>query len=325
MQNAGQLPISEVSNLVSSSLGFSVHKDLSWNGLSQGSLFQRPKAHVIVSVDGFGHKSLDLDVSNLAKYPTKMDDPYVDTEDVANRLQSATFKQKPLVVDFSADNSVFDVKSHHPHMFRGLSSTLQKVRDVIGQGKSSLPSLGLGSLNISHEADLMLLGELQLILEIVQALKDQPSLVEDGTPDLYHFQLGGFKKLVQTYGVEAAKVHDALTLLSSFLEQVTKEFRNLYNSNVVIEVITYEGLEGQAKMRKARSLMAEGDEEEDPKKKYGVAKDWDIDFPPIFNIILWLGLLLVFALIGIAFGMWNMDPGRDSIIYRMTSQRIKKD
>jgi len=325
MQNAGQLPVSEVSNLISSSLGFSIHQDLSWNGLSQGNLFQRPKAHVIVSVDGFGHDSLDLDISSLAKYPTKMDDPYVDTEDVANRLQSATFKQKPLVVDFSADNSVFDIKSHHPHMFRGLSSTLQKVREVMEQGKSPLNRLGLGSLNTSHDADLMLLGELQLILEIAQALKEQPSLVQDSTPDLFHFQLGGFKKLVQTYGVKGGQVQDALTLLSAFLDQVTKEFKTLYNSNVVIEVITYEGSIGQPKMRRARSLMASDEEDDDPKKRLGVALDWDEDFPPIFNIILWMGILLILALIGIAYGMWNMDPGRDSIIYRMTSQRIKKD
>ncbi|RWS28425.1 renin receptor-like protein [Leptotrombidium deliense] len=36
-------------------------------------------------------------------------------------------------------------------------------------------------------------------------------------------------------------------------------------------------------------------------------------------------ILFAVCVFGISVAIWHMDPGRDSIIYRMTSQRIKKD
>lgn len=48
-------------------------------------------------------------------------------------------------------------------------------------------------------------------------------------------------------------------------------------------------------------------------------------YPAMFNLIFWTSLILGLAVFGIAYGMWNMDPGLDTVIYRMTSQRIKKD
>ena len=58
---------------------------------------------------------------------------------------------------------------------------------------------------------------------------------------------------------------------------------------------------------------------------YNLAWDYSDDFPAMFNIILWLSVLLIITVFIISYGMWNIDPGRDSIIYRMTSQRLKKD
>lgn len=45
----------------------------------------------------------------------------------------------------------------------------------------------------------------------------------------------------------------------------------------------------------------------------------------MFNIILWFGVVMVFSLLAISYTIGYMDPGRDSIIYRMTSTRMKKD
>lgn len=49
------------------------------------------------------------------------------------------------------------------------------------------------------------------------------------------------------------------------------------------------------------------------------------DYAAIFNIFLWLGLVFAFTLVAIVYALADMDPGRDSIIYRMTSTRMKKD
>lgn len=53
--------------------------------------------------------------------------------------------------------------------------------------------------------------------------------------------------------------------------------------------------------------------------------DFSGDYPAIFNIILWFGVVFTFTLVSIVYAIMDMDPGRDSIIYRMTSMRAKKD
>lgn len=42
-------------------------------------------------------------------------------------------------------------------------------------------------------------------------------------------------------------------------------------------------------------------------------------------MVLWLMIALALAVIAIAYNLWNMDPGYDSIIYRMTNQKIRMD
>jgi len=57
-----------------------------------------------------------------------------------------------------------------------------------------------------------------------------------------------------------------------------------------------------------------------------LADDVSEDYPVIFNIILFLAITLILALIAISVALATMDPGRDSLIYRVTSaQRFKKD
>ncbi|XP_039312581.1 ATPase H(+)-transporting accessory protein 2 isoform X2 [Solenopsis invicta] len=57
----------------------------------------------------------------------------------------------------------------------------------------------------------------------------------------------------------------------------------------------------------------------------GRAKVYNEDYPVIFNIILWFCVVFFFSLLAICIAIADMDPGRDSIIYRMTSNRMKKD
>jgi len=62
------------------------------------------------------------------------------------------------------------------------------------------------------------------------------------------------------------------------------------------------------------------------KETYNIADDVSEDYPVIFNIILFISISLILALIAICVTIATMDPGRDSLIYRVTSaQRYKKD
>ena len=61
------------------------------------------------------------------------------------------------------------------------------------------------------------------------------------------------------------------------------------------------------------------------KNPYNLAQDYGELYPVMFNIILWMMILMAIAFFAVCYGIWNMDPGRDSIIYRMTTTRLKKD
>ncbi|CAG0923478.1 unnamed protein product [Notodromas monacha] len=51
----------------------------------------------------------------------------------------------------------------------------------------------------------------------------------------------------------------------------------------------------------------------------------DMDYVVPFNLVLWLSLALFLITLAVCIGIGSMDPGWDSIIYRMTNPRMKKD
>lgn len=57
---------------------------------------------------------------------------------------------------------------------------------------------------------------------------------------------------------------------------------------------------------------------------YNLAPIYDPNYPVMFNIILWFSIILIFTLLAISLSIARMED-KDSIIYRMTSTRMKKD
>ncbi|KAI1307245.1 Renin receptor [Halotydeus destructor] len=70
-----------------------------------------------------------------------------------------------------------------------------------------------------------------------------------------------------------------------------------------------------------KSILAD----EYPIEKLNLAHPYASDFHVAAALIFISTIIIVLSVFGISLAMWNMDPGRDSIIYRMTSQRMKKD
>ncbi|XP_065314625.1 uncharacterized protein LOC135923675 isoform X3 [Gordionus sp. m RMFG-2023] len=48
-------------------------------------------------------------------------------------------------------------------------------------------------------------------------------------------------------------------------------------------------------------------------------------YSAIFNIIFWTSLILALTVYVLVVSLWHVDPGKDSIIYRITNPRYKKD
>ncbi|CAD5228920.1 unnamed protein product [Bursaphelenchus okinawaensis] len=75
--------------------------------------------------------------------------------------------------------------------------------------------------------------------------------------------------------------------------------------------------------------MVHAQQEEDPvmkkRKDFGVYSFVSSDYPAAFAIVAGVSVVLVVGVVFIVVGLLTMDPGRDSIIYRMTTTRMKKD
>jgi len=60
-------------------------------------------------------------------------------------------------------------------------------------------------------------------------------------------------------------------------------------------------------------------------KRVNLAEFYSEDYPVIFNISLFIMVFMGIAVLAVSIWMWHMDPGKESIIYRMTMTRAKRD
>lgn len=249
---------------------------------------------------------------------------------------------------------------------------------------------------MEKKEDFLLFAEVDAILQIIEKLSSDPSLVQDGVPDVFTLGLSSVKGLRRRYGDQSLQAEGAIQFLKDMIPQIVKKFSDLYNGNVLVEVLSLQwlgdlhtryprevhavyqevephllsqsrdlfhdqlpsvtlrhDLEEQAKQSLCESLhnkllsvqsalkvycnrkpRIRRAVDSDPQYQAGsdtdlgkvnLATEYSEDYPIIFNISLWLLVVLVISLYVICLVMWYMDPGRDSIIYRMTSQRIKME
>jgi renin receptor len=311
---------SEIPAVVALYLGLPLNSDIKWDGLAEGSPFQRPKAAVVISIDSLPNGKLELPYS----YQYKMLETggEFDSESTINYIQSLDWKKVPVFVDFSAEASTVELKSHRADLFSSLPTTLGRIYEDAITHKKWFKTAHLGSLNVTNDADLQFVAEVYMISEIVDVLKRHPKVLQNHSPDFYHFRVNGLEALVDAYGRQSEQVKDAVHLLNAAIEEVANDFREMYHDNCVIQVAGFQQPAVVTKTRKGRSLL---DAEVNTNKTLNLAPEFTDMYPVIFNIILWTMIAMGLAIFAISWGIWHMDPGRDSLIYRMTSQRKKND
>ena len=52
-------------------------------------------------------------------------------------------------------------------------------------------------------------------------MEKNPSLMTDGTPDIYHLRLASFGRLLQHYGTESTQSVEANIVMNKVIEQVS--------------------------------------------------------------------------------------------------------
>ncbi|XP_051978315.1 renin receptor-like [Xyrauchen texanus] len=317
----GQWPISgeKIPDLVALTMGFSIREDLDWPGLSIGSLFQRPRANALIVVRGMD--SLDLP-KNLSSYPLENPVPFT-LDSVANTMHTLFADSTPVVLQLAPSEERLYMMGMANTVFEDLPVTLQQIRGRLSQDGSVLTSLPLVSLSRSNEADLLFLSEVQVLYDISALLQKHKHLAKDPAPDLYSLELAGLEEIARRYGTDSPQFLDATRVLASALQKFADDISNIYGNNAVVEVVTVKSFEAPL-TRKSRSIL-ESKQISNPASPYNLAYKYNFEYAVIFNIVLWLMIILALAVIAISYNLWNMDPGYDSIIYRMTNQKIRID
>ncbi|XP_037095544.1 renin receptor [Syngnathus acus] len=317
----GEWPVSgeKIPDLVALTMGFSVQEDLSWPGLQAGLLFQRPRANVLVVVQGADGLTFPQCV---ASYPLENPVPFT-LDSVAETVHSLFAEDTPVVLQLAPSEERLYMLGKANAVFEDLPVTLQQIRGRLSQDGSVLATLPLNSLSRNAEADLLFLSEIQVLHDITALLQRHRHLAKDHSPDLYSLELSGLEELSRVYGQDSPQYHDAIAILSSVLQKFAEDMYGLYGNSAVVEVVTVKNFEAPL-TRKSRSIL-ESKQISNPGSPYNLAYKYNFNYAVIFNIILWLMIVLVLAVIAVGYNLWNMDPGYDSIIYRMTNQKIRMD
>uniref|UniRef100_G3QE39 Renin receptor n=1 Tax=Gorilla gorilla gorilla TaxID=9595 RepID=G3QE39_GORGO len=282
------IPGERIPDVAALSMGFSVKEDLSWPGLAVGNLFHRPRATVMVMVKG---------VNKLALPPGS-------------------------VISYPLENRVYMVGKANS-VFEDLSVTLRQLRNRLFQENSVLSSLPLNSLSRNNEVDLLFLSELQVLHDISSLLSRHKHLAKDHSPDLYSLELAGLDEIGKRYGEDSEQFRDASKILVDALQKFADDMYSLYGGNAVVELVTVKSFDTSL-IRKTRTIL-EAKQAKNPASPYNLAYKYNFEYSVVFNMVLWIMIALALAVIITSYNIWNMDPGYDSIIYRMTNQKIRMD
>ncbi|XP_028939274.2 renin receptor isoform X3 [Ornithorhynchus anatinus] len=313
------IPGERIADVAALSMGFSVEEDLSWPGLAVGDLFHRPRATVLVTVKGVDKLALPKDGIS---YPLENAVPF-SLDRVADAIHNLFSEETPVVLQLAPSEERVYMVGKANSVFEDLSVTLRQLRNRLFQDNSILSSLPLNSLSRNNEVDLLFLSELQVLRDISSLLSRHKHLAKDHSPDLYSLELAGLDEIGKHYGEDSQQFKDASQILADFLQKFADEMSSLYGGNAVVEVVTVKTFDTPL-VRKTRSIL-QAKQMANPGSPYNLAYRYNINYAVVFNIILWIMLGLALAVVVISYNLWNMDPGYDSIIYRMTNQKIRMD
>uniref|UniRef100_A0A8D0GKA0 Renin receptor n=1 Tax=Sphenodon punctatus TaxID=8508 RepID=A0A8D0GKA0_SPHPU len=312
------IPGERIPDVAALSMGFSVEEDLSWPGLAVGDLFHRPRATVLVTVKGLDKLTLP---NNGVSYPVENAVPF-SLDSVANAIHTLFSEETPVVLQLATSEERVYMVGKANSVFEDLSVTLRQLRNRLFQDNSILASLPLNSLSRNNEVDLLFLSELQVLHDISSLLSRHKHLAKDHSPDLYSLELSGLEEIGKRYGEDSQQFKDASQILADSLQKFADEMYNLYGGNAMVEVVTVKTFDTPF-VRKSRSILQTS--QTNPGSPFNLGYPYNFNYAVVFNIIFWIMIVLTIAVIVISYSLWNMDPGYDSIIYRMTNQKIRMD
>ncbi|KAL5282796.1 ATP6AP2 family protein [Megaselia abdita] len=287
------LKTDSVKDLVSASVGSWACSNSEFGGLYIRDPFSTPKSSVTVFVDGLD--SLSVTAKPQKTYKTVGDSYSIPADfDIWD-------SEKPSDDIVNVDLEKVD---EHSETFANIFAEMPKPPKTPNNLKPEL-----------HSEDKLFLAQVTYINAFAEKIKSTGSVPKSL---LIRIPVTG---LVTAHGEKSPALDDVRKLLSESIENLLEATKQVSSGNALVSLITNKS---DGLSRSKRQATAASDNTIDP-KKLNIAEYYSADYPVIFNIILWFMVAFALALLAICYVIGDMDPGRDSIIYRMTSTRMKKD
>ncbi|CAL1678394.1 unnamed protein product [Lasius platythorax] len=297
----GEIEQSSLKEILSAALGYTGKQKDADHSITIWDPFAMPKALVAIAIDGIEKLPFLKNGTLITLYPLIVDE-----------VEETTWQAiRSRVEERSNDNTL--------------------VRINLSDGVDALGQSALGELKPTNMENLESLRRSKVEedrkfieeMELLHAIADKASSAKkhDSGTDVYWLVVSALRPVLDLHGNTSAEAQEAYLILNDALERVSKAFVNTYDDKVVISAFTNDA----SKVRNARSVLLERQRRDAPSEFSGRAKTYTENYPVIFNILLWFGVIFFFSLLAICIAIADMDPGRDSIIYRMTSNRMKKD
>lgn len=270
----GAIPSDEIASVMALSLGLSVPKDITWAGLQFGDLFNRPKAVMMITVDGlpegsqlklpstrsFAVKKIDEGSveqiysvskhSSLASHVNAIFDGEANTISMAadkrtvaagygyGKSSKALFWNDKLEEwkTVREDSSESQVELDKQQLLKSLKLILPKgfEYDKINE-MVKLNAKGLQvEYDMNDKVDFMLFSELVNVYHQYEQLKSNKKKIVDGVPDVYLFTLSALQDLEKKYGGDSKQFRGAVYLLEQSIPKAVNGFSELYNGDILV-------------------------------------------------------------------------------------------
>ncbi|EDV90798.1 GH14333 [Drosophila grimshawi] len=277
-----------VGDVLYAAMGNAVIGDSDWSGMIINEPFHLAQGIIAVHVEGVNHVT---SAGNVKSY--ELVGPY--TGHALNALAAELEAANEPVCDINFDQ---------------YDEGVQSFKSCFGDFEAP-PAKPTKHLNPAlHNADKQFLQEIGYINAAAENLAE---MMKPSNVLIIRLSVDGIAK---AHGEKSIAVDEANKLVSAAIARLLAAAQK--SSDSVLFVQTTE--KDVANARSKRDTIPI-----DPANKFNLALYYDDNYPVIFNIILWFMVIFALSLLAICYAIGSMDPGRDSIIYRMTSTRMKKD
>lgn len=278
-----------VEDVIAASLGYSVPTNIDeeyFDGLVINDPFNVAVGVVAVAVEGVG----DLDLKDAKAFQV-----YGDGDPLSEALHNIQLRDGS-VVDLDLKT---DVSSYLDTSFGVIVPTENRTTSYLKPKK--------------NKADQDFLDQLAILDGLTSLLSNADNHLPTGA--VVRVSLNA---LAKSHAADSNAYIEGVKLLKNSITELVQTADKVYEGRALVVALTT----AEAHARAKRQAPTQGPV---ARNEFNIVAGYDENFPVFFNIIFWGMFIFFFVLLAISLAIGTMDPGRDSIIYRMTSTRMKKD